>query len=148
MSIALARAHPHLKACVLDFDLVCAATRSIIRRERMSRRVTTLVGDMNAAIPSGFDAVMFWGIGHIEARVMRMTYESLPKGGMVVLSCHPSPKPGAPAPNRFLHEYLSVRPPGQSKPYMLSALETAGFEAVSYRSIGRGLGMITGLKRR
>ncbi len=89
MSIALARAHPHLKACILDFEFVCKAARSIIRKARMSHRVDTLVGDMNKAIPRGFDVILFWNIGHIDTRVMKMAYESLPDGGMVVCSCPP-----------------------------------------------------------
>jgi cyclopropane fatty-acyl-phospholipid synthase-like methyltransferase len=144
MSIALVRAHPHLKACILDFEFVCAATRAIIRRERMSRRVDTLVSDMNSVIPSGFDVIMFWQIGHIEARTMKMAYESLPDGGMVVLDCPPSSKRRTPSPDKFLHEYMSVRPRGQGKPEKMSSLKTAGFESVKYRPIGQGLGVITG----
>ncbi len=147
MSIALARAHPHLKACVLDFEFVCAATRSIIRRERMSRRVDTLVGDMNKAIPGGFDVIMFWDIGHIDTRVMKMAYESLPKGGMVVLSCPPSSRSKKPSPGRFPYEYLSVRPRGQTRLSKMNSLKTAGFRTVKYRPIGQGLGMITGHKK-
>jgi cyclopropane fatty-acyl-phospholipid synthase-like methyltransferase len=147
MSIALARAHPHLKACILDFEYVCAAARSIIRRERMSRRVDTLVGDMNRAIPGGFDVIMFWEIGHIETRVMRMAYDSLPDSGMVVLGCPPPSKRRTQSPDRFLHEYMSVRPRGQSRPDRMSSLKAAGFESVKYRPIGQGLGLITGRKR-
>jgi cyclopropane fatty-acyl-phospholipid synthase-like methyltransferase len=147
MSIALARTHRHLKACILDFELVCAATKSIIRRERMSRRVDTLVGNMDLDIPSGFDVIMFWDIGHIGTHVMKMAYNSLPDGGMVVRSCPPSSKPKTTSPGKFLHEYISVRPKGQTKLSKINSLKTAGFRSVKYRGIGQGLGMITGLKK-
>jgi cyclopropane fatty-acyl-phospholipid synthase-like methyltransferase len=146
MSLALARSHPHLKASILDFEFVCGATNKIIRKERMSRRVKTIVGDMNEAIPSGFDIIMFWDIGRIDTRVIRMAYDSLPLGGMLVRSCRPSPKPGL-SPGRFLREYLSVRPENQSKIDKIKSLKAAGFSSVKHRSIGQGLGMITALKR-
>jgi cyclopropane fatty-acyl-phospholipid synthase-like methyltransferase len=147
MSIALARAHPHLKACILDFDFVCEATRSIIRRERMSGRVDTLVGDMNEAIPTGFDVVMFWDIGHVEARVLKMAYESLPDGGMVVLSFPPAGKAKTPSPNQFLREYLSVRPRRQTRLYTVSSLKAAGFRSVKHSPLGQGLAMVSGHKK-
>lgn len=145
MSIALARRHPRLRACILDLEFVCAAARSIIRRERMSRRVKTLVGDMRRAIPRGFDVMMFWDLGDIESRVLKMARESLPRGGMVVLSCPPSSR-GAAQQGRFLREYLSVRPRVQTRGGVVSALKAAGFRSLVHRPIGPGLGMITGRK--
>jgi cyclopropane fatty-acyl-phospholipid synthase-like methyltransferase len=148
MSIALARAHPHITACVLDFEFVCKAARSIIRREGMSRRVKTRVGDMNRVIPKGFDVVMFWDIGHIDTRVVRMAYKSLPEGGMVVRDCAPLSRRKTPSPTRFLHHYLSVLPKGQTKLSILRSLEEAGFRSVKYRRISPNTGLITGLKGR
>ncbi len=147
MSIALARAYPHLKACILDFKYVCAATRSIIRKERMSGRIDTLAGNMDRAIPGGFDVIMFWDIGQIDTRVMKMAYESLPDGGMVVRSCPVSTKSKTPSPGRFPYEYLSVRPKGQTRLSKMNGLKAAGFKTVKYRAIGGGLGMITGRKK-
>jgi len=143
MSIALARSNPQLRACVLDFKFVCEAAREIIRNERMSRRIKTLVGNMDQAIPSGFDVVMFWEIGYIDTRVMKMAYESLPDGGMLVRNCTPVSKSEAPSPYRFLREYLSVMPRGQTKSSIMSSLREAGFDSVKYRKIGRHIGLIT-----
>lgn len=89
MSIALARANPHLNACVLDFEYVCEAAKEIIRRERLSNRIRTLTGDMNEAIPDSYDVIMFWEIGHVDTRVMRMAFESLPTGGHVSAELSP-----------------------------------------------------------
>lgn len=145
MSMALARAHPDLKACVLDFKFVCAATREIIRKERMSRRVNTVVGDMNKSLPGGFDVIMFWDIGRIDDRVMKMAYENLPEGGMVVRSCPPPRRSGKPL-GRFPSEYLSVRPEGQTRIDKINSLKKAGFESVRYRRISQSIGLITGFK--
>jgi len=89
MSFALVRAYPHLRACILDFRFVCDAANEIVRKERLSHRIRTLAGDMNKSIPRGFDIIMFWNIGYIDTRVLKMAYESLPEGGMVVRDCFP-----------------------------------------------------------
>lgn len=147
MSIALARAHPNLKACVLDFEFVSIAAREIIRKERMSRRVRAVAGDMNMSIPGGYDVIMFWDIGHIDDRVMKMAYESLPETGMLVRSC-PPPRRSGKSPRRFLFDYLSVRPKGQSKIEKISSIRKAGFISVRYRRINQSMGLITGFKGR
>lgn len=148
MSIALARKNPHITACVLEFKYVCEAARKIIRKERMSRRIKTLAGDMNKAIPPGFDVIMFWNVGHIDTRVMKMAYDRLPQGGMIIRDCFPPPKSKVASPTRFLHGYLSVRPKGQTRDSILHSLKEAGFKSVKYRKIGPGLGLITGRKSR
>ena len=147
MSIALARANPHLKACVLDFEYVCEAAKEIIRREHLSNRIRTLAGDMNDAIPDGYDVIMFWDIGHIDTRVMKMAFENLPTGGMLVRSCRPSGKSRTPSPSRFLTDYFAVRPEDQTKNEKIESIKSAGFTSVKYRSLDRGLGMITAHKK-
>ncbi len=144
MSIALARKNPHIKACILDYKYVREAAKKIIRKERMSRRIRTLVGDMNRTIPQGFDVIMFWNIGHIDTRVMKMAYESLPDGGMIVRECTPPSRSKTTSPGRFLHGYMSVRPKGQSRDSILRSLKEAGFKSAKYRKIDSEFGLITG----
>jgi hypothetical protein len=146
MSMALARKYPKLKACVMDFEYVCAEANKIIRKERMSRQVKTIAGNMNKKIPSGFDVIMFWEIGQIDTRVMKMAYEKLPRGGMIVRSCRVATISKKLSPTRFLFSYLSVRPKGQKKKEKMQSLREAGFKSLKYRSIGHGLGLITGYK--
>lgn len=146
MSFALVRKNPKLTTCILEYPLVCKTADQIIRKERLSRRVKTLVGDMNKAIPRGFDVIMFWNIGRIETRVMKKAYRSLPEGGMVVRNCSLPLKPKVPSPSAFLSGYLSVRPQGQSGPSIMKSLEDAGFSAVKCRRISKNLGVITGHK--
>jgi cyclopropane fatty-acyl-phospholipid synthase-like methyltransferase len=145
-SFALVRANPLLKACILDFKYVCETAREIIRKERLSRRVTTMVGDMNKAIPDGFDTIMFWNIGRIDHRVMKMACDRLPVGGLIVRSCSPSRSAKTPPANVFTRRYISVRPEGQSKDSIMSDLREAGFRSVKYRRISGRFAMITGQK--
>jgi hypothetical protein len=147
-SFALARAYPQLKVRILDFEFVCDAANEIILREGLTHRITTVVGDMNKAIPSGSDVIMFWNIGHIDTRVMKMAFESLPEGGMVVRDCTPPSRSKAPSPNAFLRRYLSIRPKGQTKRSAMDSLRTAGFRSVKYRRISPSFSLITGLKGR
>ncbi|UCD64561.1 MAG: methyltransferase [Candidatus Zixiibacteriota bacterium] len=146
MSIALARANPQLKACVLDFEYVCKAAKEIIHQEHLSNRIRTLTGDMNETIPGGYDVIMFWEIGHIDTRVMKMAFESLPTGGMLVRSCRPSGKSQTPSPSGFLNNYFGVRPEHQTKTEKIESIKSAGFTTVKYRALGQGMGMITAIK--
>lgn len=148
MSLALTKRYPKLRACVLDLKYVCDAARQIIRKEGMSKRVRTLAGDMNKSIPPGYDVVMFWNIGWIDTRVMKMAYNSLSDGGMVVRSCTPPQYPATPSPSVFFHEYFSVRPKVQRKTSAMESLKEAGFRSVKYRRISAGIGMITAIKGR
>jgi cyclopropane fatty-acyl-phospholipid synthase-like methyltransferase len=133
MSFALARTYPHLKACILDFPFVCDAASEIIRKERLSHRIRTLNGDMNKRIPPSFDVIMFWNIGYLDFRVMKMAYERLPDGGMVVRDCFPPSRSRTMSPSAFMHEYLSVRPKQQTKSSIVDSLKEAGFGSVKYR---------------
>lgn len=147
MSFALARAYPHLRACILEFEFVCDAANEIIRKEHLSHRIKTLPGDMNKSIPDGYDVIMFWNIGYIKDRVMKMAYESLPMGGMVVKDYLPFTESKAPSPYRFVKKYFSVRPKQQNRSDIIKSLNWAGFKSVKCRRISDDIGLITGLKR-
>ena len=106
-----------------------------------------MAGDMNKAIPEGFDVIMFWNIGYIDSRVMRLAYDSLPDGGMIVRSCSSWRRSKKPSPTAFVHGYLSVQPKQQTKAEKMQALKDAGFRSLEYRRISPHLGFITGLKK-
>jgi hypothetical protein len=148
MSFPLVRANPYLKACILDFEFVCNAANEIIRKERLSHRIKTLPGDMNKSIPHGFDVIMFWNIGRIENRVMKMAFEGLPDGGMVVREYSPPSKSKTPSPSAFIKGYLSVRPKQQTRSDIINSLKGAGFKSVKYRRINQDIGLITAHKGR
>ena len=146
MSIALVRAHPHLKACILEFKFVCDAAKKIIRKERLSHRIKTVAGDMNKSIPRGFDVIMFWNVGYIRTQGIKMAYDNLSEGGMIVRYCFPPPKSEVPSPSAFISGYLSVRPKQQSKPGIISSLKEVGFRSVKYRRISQNIGLTTGFR--
>lgn len=147
-SFALARAYPKLKVRILDVEYVCDAASEIIRSEGLSHRIKTVAGDMDRAIPDGSDVIMFWNIGHIDTHVVKMAFESLPEGGMVVRDCTPPSRSRAPSPHAFLRRYLSVRPEGQTKHSAMDSLRMAGFKSVRYRRISSSFSLITGHKGR
>ena len=146
VSFALARKYSQLKACILDFKFVCDAAVEIIRKERLSHRIKTLAGDMNKSIPRGYDVIMFWNIGCVDNRVIKMAYENLPDGGLVVKDYTPPLNSKSPSPYRFINKYLSVRPRQQTLSDMINSFKKAGFRSVKHRRIGPNIGMVTGIK--
>ncbi|UCG61319.1 MAG: methyltransferase domain-containing protein [Candidatus Zixiibacteriota bacterium] len=86
MSIALARKYPHLKACVLDMKTVTPVTRKIVRREGLSKQITTTVGDLNRDLPDGYDVMMFCDVDIADYRkTFKTAYDRLPAGGLIVV---------------------------------------------------------------
>ena len=85
MSMALARKYKHIKATVLDIEPVIQVTKKIIRREKLSARIDTCVGDMNEHFPDGYDVIMFCDVDSSSIDLLKRTFDSLPGGGMVVL---------------------------------------------------------------
>jgi hypothetical protein len=102
---------------------------------------------MNQSLPRGHDVIMFWEIGHIDNRVMKMAYRSLSDGGMVVRNSIAPSRSRVPSPTAFIREYLSVMPRGQTGHSIMRSLKEAGFSSVKHRWIGKDLGLITGRKK-
>lgn len=64
-SIAVARAHPHLAATVLELPAVAAIARKRIAAAGLSARIGVAVGDaMAGALPSGHDAFLLANLVH------------------------------------------------------------------------------------
>lgn len=85
MSIALARKFRHLEVCIVDIEPVVRVTAKILRREKLSRRIKVVAGDMTRSIPEGFDVIMLCDTDNSTA-ILDMIWQSLPKGGMLVLA--------------------------------------------------------------
>jgi len=146
ISIALARKNPHITACILELEYVADAAREIIQKNRLSRQISALAGDMYKALPSGYDVIMFWNVGDSKPHVVKKAYAALPEGGLIVFSCSPASRKNTPSLERFPFEYLGVRPKGQSRASIISSLKDAGFKGIKYRRINQRFGMITGRK--
>jgi len=85
MSMALVRRFPELNATILDIDTVCRAAKGIIRENGLSKRVKTVIGDMAKKIPDGYDVIMLCDSGGHNPEVLKMVYDALPAGGMLIL---------------------------------------------------------------
>jgi len=85
MAMELVRKHPNLRACVQDFGPVCREARKIIKAEGLAKRVRTYAADMDKEIASGYDVVMYWDMGIISVKSLKLAYQALPPGGMLLI---------------------------------------------------------------
>ncbi|UCC44446.1 MAG: methyltransferase domain-containing protein, partial [Candidatus Zixiibacteriota bacterium] len=147
MSMALARKHRHLKATVLDIEPVIRVTQKIIRREKLSARIDTLVGDMNERLPDGYDVIMFCDTSHYSPELFNRAYNSLPDGGMVVLVDTFFSEDWSGALYRLMWQLRSTGLWLEKRSQIVDRLKNVGFKAASSRRIHGDIWMITGRKR-
>jgi cyclopropane fatty-acyl-phospholipid synthase-like methyltransferase len=146
MSIALAKKHPKLRACVLDIEPVCKTAKKIIEREGLSKRIITLKGDMFAELPQGFDVVMFCDIGRVEKGLLKMARRVLPKTGMVVLVDRFLSEDGTEPLDILIHQFIGSSFTTQSYKEIGDLLKACDFHNIDSQNIYKDVWMITGLK--
>ena len=148
MSIALVRRYKHLKACVLDIEPVVHVAKKIIRRERLTRRIDTVIGDMTKHIPEGCDVVMFCDaeLGGIDT--LQMACDSLPPGGLVVLVEDYSSDDWTVPLYRLMWQLRSNSLWLRTWRQMRVMLRKSGFKAITSRRIYKDTWLITGRKGR
>ncbi|UCD30282.1 MAG: methyltransferase [Planctomycetota bacterium] len=146
MSMALVRRYKHLKACVLDIEPVIHVAKKIIRRERLTRRIDTMIGDMTRHIPDGYDVVMFCDAELGGVSTLKMAYDSLPGGGLVVLVEDFSSEDWTVPLYRLMWQLRSNTFWLHSKQQMVTMLRKSGFVAVRSRRIYKDTWLITGRK--
>jgi cyclopropane fatty-acyl-phospholipid synthase-like methyltransferase len=146
MSMALVRRYKHLKACVLDIEPVVAVAKKIISRERLTGRIETTVGDMTKHIPVGYDVVMFCDAELGGAKTMKMVYDSLPEGGLVVLVDDFSSDDWTVPLYRLMWQLRSNLFWIKNKRQMVAMLRESGFKAVRSRRIYKDTWLLTGRK--
>jgi acetylserotonin N-methyltransferase len=90
-AIAMAQAHPHLRATVMELPAMCAVAREYIDAGGVGDRVSTVAVDMfRQPWPTGCDAIFFSNVWH-DWNVTTCTwlaqraYDSLPEGGRILL---------------------------------------------------------------
>ena len=146
MSMALVRRFKHLKATVLDIETVVGVAKKIIRKERLTRRIDTMVGDMTKNIPDGYDVIMFCDAESGGLKTLRMVYDSLPKNGLVIITDDFSTDDLTTPLYRLMWQLRSnsfwLKRPKQ----IVELVREAGFKAVKSRNIYRDTSMITGRK--
>jgi acetylserotonin N-methyltransferase len=146
MSIALARKYKHLKACVLDIEPVVNVAKKIIRKEKLTKRIDTLAGDHDKHIPDGYDVVMYCDAEIGDGSTLKLAYDSLPAGGLVVL-CEDYSLDDLTAPlYRLMWQLRSTTFWLKNWRQMVTMLRDCGFKAVKSRRIYGDTWLITGRK--
>jgi hypothetical protein len=146
MSMALVRKHKHLKACVLGIEPVIHVAKKIIRKERLTRRVDTLIGDHDKHIPDGYDVMMFCDAEIGDGSTLKLAYNSLPKGGLVVLVEDYSSDDWTVPLYRLMWQLRSNSFWLKNWRQMGAMLRKSGFTAIRSRRIYRDTWLITGRK--
>jgi spermidine synthase len=148
MSIALARKYKHLKACVLDIEPVVNVAKKIIRKEKLTKRIDTLAGDHDKHIPDGYDVIMYCDAETGDGGTLKLAYDSLPDGGLIVL-CEDYSIDDLTAPlYRLMWQIRSNSFWLRRKSQMAAMLRDRGFKAVKSRKIYGDTWLITGRKGR
>ncbi len=146
MSIPLVRKYKHLKACVLEIEPVANVARKIIRREKLQGRIDTMVGDMKEYIPGGYDVIMFCDAEIGGGSTLKLAYESLPQGGLVVLCEDYSTDDWTVPLYRLMWQLRSNSFSLKTKSQMVTMLRDCGFKAIRSRKIHGDTWLITGRK--
>jgi len=146
MSIELVKKYRHLKACVFDLEAVINVTRKIIRKEKLSKRVSTIAGDLHKDIPEGSDVIMFCD-SYFNNEVLETVYKRLPDRGLIALVDKFSS-------DNFTEPLFRVMWQLRSKSFWLTSrnqaanmLRATGFKSVKKKRISEDLWMITGIKK-
>ena len=142
----LVRKYKHIKACVLDIEPVVKVAKKIISRERLTRRISTTVGDMTKHIPGGYDVVMFCDSELGGVKTLKMVYESLPEGGLVVLVDDFSSDDWTVPLYRLMWQLRSNSFWIRNRRQMVAMLGESGFKAVRSRLIYEDTWLLTGRK--
>ena len=147
MSMALVRRYKHLKACVLDIEPVIAVAKKIISKERLTGRISTTVGDMTKHIPDGYDVIMFCDaeLGDLKT-LFKMVYESLPEGGLVVITDDFSSDDWTVPLYRLMWQLRSNSFWIKNRRQVTGLLRESGFRAVRSRRIYKDTWLLTGRK--
>ena len=146
MSMALVRRYKHLKACVLDIEPVVIVAKKIISKERLTRRISTTVGDMTKHIPAGYDVVMLCDAELGGVKTLKMVYDSLPEGGLVVLVDDFSSDDWTVPLYRLMWQLRSNSFWIKNRRQMVAMLRESGFKAVRSRRLYKDAWLLTGRK--
>lgn len=155
--IAAVQKYPHLKAIVLDFEVVCKVTDRFIDAWGMSRSITTYPGDFTCdPFPEGADLmIMASNLPQYNdttlIRILTRAYESLEPGGEfhLVGETLNDEKTGPLGPALWgVHEALfGSDGRSHSESEVKQYLKTAGFKDITVNAFIPGsLSRITGIK--
>ncbi|MDY6794334.1 MAG: methyltransferase [Actinomycetota bacterium] len=152
---AVAAAHPHMSAAVLEKPPVDSAARSAISERGMSEGVSAIAGDMlSGELPAGFDVHLLshvlhdWDVPAVE-KILESSHESLAPGGMVaVYDAHVDADKAGPLEVAEYSVLLMFSTEGKcySVEEMEEMLAGAGFEDMRYVPTAAHRSLITARK--
>jgi predicted O-methyltransferase YrrM len=144
MSIALAKRHRHLRACILDVAPVCATAARNIRSAGLSSRVTARAGDIREPLPGGFDVILCCDIGAVPDALLRHAFASLPPRGLLVLADRFLQDDGLDPLDRILEHFVGSSFGLATRRDMVQAVRSSGFHKVIARNVYRDVWFVTG----
>jgi len=146
MSIALVKNNPHLRACILDIEPVCQIARQNIKKAGLSRRISTISGDMRKELPSGYDVVVCCDIGPISKHLLRMAYQRLPYDGLIALVDRFLSEDMTEPLDRIMNNLAGSSFGMETKGEMVEMLSTCGFKNIESHKFYKHVWVITGRK--
>ena len=154
--IAIAQAHPGIKATVMELTTMCDVARTYIAAGGVESQVDTLAVNMfREAWPKGYDAMFFSNIWHdwnfrTCAWLAARAYETLPRGGRIMLHEALLDDDGnGPPPIAAFSMLMLLATQGQQFTFaeLEALLEDAGFEDIETRQTASYYSITTGYKR-
>lgn len=146
MSMALLRKFRRLSATVLDIAPVCKAAMKIIRKEGLTKRLDAQPGDMHKRLPNGYDVIMFCDVGETDPKVLARAWQSLPKGGKIVIVDYFAKEDWSGPLLRFMWQLRSDTRWLITASQAAKMLRNVGFKAVNRRKLNTDITMVTGIK--
>jgi acetylserotonin N-methyltransferase len=154
--IAMAQAHPRLKATVMELGTMCTVAARYIAAGGVAAQVDTKAVNMfREPWPEGYDAVFFSNIWHdwnfrTCAWLAARAYEALPRGGRVLIhEALLDDDGGGPPATAAFSMLMLLATQGQQFTFaeLRTLLEGAGFEGVETLQTASYYSITTGYKR-
>ena len=154
--IAIAQAHPQIKATVMELATMCDVAAKYIAAGGAKTQVDTLAVNMfREPWPKGYDAVFFSNIWHdwnfrTCAWLAARAYEALPPGGRIMLHEALLDDDGnGPPPIAAFSMLMLLATQGQQFTFaeLKALLEDAGFDDIETRQTASYYSITTGYKR-
>jgi len=144
MSIALAKANPNLRACILEVEPVCQIARENIRKAGLSHRIGAVAGDFRKELPRGYDVILCCDIGAIPKALLRKVHRNLPPEGMIVLVDRFLSEDKTDPLDKLLYHLVGSAFGMETRQEMAEALKSCGFRKVKTHNLHQDLWVITG----
>jgi tRNA A58 N-methylase Trm61 len=156
-TIALARAHPHLRITVFDGPSVCQLARSNFEKAGLSERLGVHAGDLfSTPFPTGTDCILLahmmtiWSLDK-DTALLKRVYQALPRGGRVIIfNMMGNDNEDGPLTTALGSPYFLSIATGEGMLYSWreyeECLTKAGFQQTQRLALPRDHGVLVGIK--